>query len=110
MSEGLSRQQSAILDAVPAPDDGTPEGVSGITIRAIAERIGRLSAARLSGVTELRAIQLALGYRDGQRYLSIRDRFAIYRALRSLERRGLVEKSGPARSPAGRWRRRKPPV
>ena len=104
MSQGLSLQQRAILDALPVAGDGTNPGIFGITIEEIAERLGRLTILSLT-LDELR-LRVQLGKGEPAPYLRATDRFTLWRALRSLGRRGLVT-NGPSDTRRGettRWR------
>lgn len=104
MVKGISQQQRAILNVLPAAGDGSTEGVFGITVAEIAARVGRLS--ELSA--DARYLQTQLGKPDRTHMLSRTAHFSVYRAVQALHRRGLVVRgvaAGTRQGRAGRWRR-----
>lgn len=86
MSKGPSTLQRRIMDALPAKE--TDE--YGTTVRAIAFDVGYFDTFVLSKDPDLLKLQLALGCEPGKRRVTKQQHFTVWRALRSLEHRGLV--------------------
>ena len=94
MSKGTSTLQRRILDVLPASttSDIVSEVLPGHRVEEIAFDVGYFNTFKLSKDLDLLRLQLAVGAEDGRQSVTKQQHFTIWRALRSLERRGAARR------------------
>ena len=85
MSKGPSALQRCILDVLPHEE-------AGHRVEQIAFDVGYLNTFELSKDPDTLRWQLAFGVEPGKRSVTRQQHFTVWRALRSLEQRGLARR------------------